>query len=427
MKLSFIFKAVFHNIKHRFGSVLISVFAIAAAFAFLAAAGTISFGLAATAVNSSLAFPLVVGPAGSSDTALVMSTVFNVDKPHGTLDYGIADELSADPRVAAVFPVIRSDSYMGIPITGVTSSYINEISSGFSEADASLDPNDIFSGKDLGCAVVGSKAASRFEMAVGDTFSGSHGSVGDEDSELHDFEYRVCAILNTTNCPDDFAIFTDLRAVWKIHEHGHHHHREADKTAEDHEEKKLAEEEDGNEERITAVLVRTKNPAATAALEREYSENGKTTATDVGRTVRKIVSYMNKAEKAVGLFSYGTLFLVLTMVFVTILISVNERRKEMALMRTLGIGRLPISLTVMTESLLISLAGMVCGMAGGHILLKVFKPLIDFDLGIDLEPFFFAAVELQGAVVTIAVSVFLSLFAMIKIYSMNLIEEVSKE
>ena len=133
MKYLFIFKAVLHSISHRKLSVFTSVFAISAAFAFLAAIGCVSFGLAATAVNSSLAFPLVVGPAGASDTALVMSALFNTDKPAGTLDYEVAEKLEKDERVSAVFPIARSDSYMGIPITGVESSYINEIARGFSE------------------------------------------------------------------------------------------------------------------------------------------------------------------------------------------------------------------------------------------------------------------------------------------------------
>lgn len=414
MKYLFILKAVIHSIRHRKLSFLLSVFAISTAFAFLAAIGCVSFGLAATAVNSSLSFPLVVGPAGASDTTLVMSTLFNIDKPAGTLDYEIAGKLAEDKRVVAVFPVARADSYMGIPVTGVESAYLNEISSGFSEIGTGLKEDDIFGGNDRNCVVVGSKAASRYEMKVGDTFFGSHGSVGDEDSELHDFEYRVCAVLKALNGPEDFAIFTNLKSVWKIHEHGHHSHENGG-------------EPEHAEGKITAILVKTVNPAATAALEREYSENGLTSAADTAKTVRKLLTYMNKAEKAAGFFSYGTLFLVLTMVFVTILASISERKREMALMRTLGIGKLPVSLMIFVESLFVSLAGIVIGIVFGHALLVVFKPWADFELGINLEPFFFTGVEIRGIILTLAAGIVLSLAAMGKIYRMNLVEEVAKE
>ena len=414
MKYIFILKAAFHSIKHRKLSVLLSISAISTAFAFLAAIGCVSFGLAATAVNSSLSFPLVVGPAGASDTTLVMSTLFNIDKPAGTLDYEVAEKLAEDRRVAAVFPVARADSYIGIPITGVESAYISEISNGFSAVEKGLKEDDIFGENDKNCVVIGSKVAARYEMKTGDTFFGSHGSVGDEEAHLHDFEYRVCAVLKAVNGPEDFAIFTNLKSVWKIHEHGHHHHGNS-------------EEPEHAEGKITAILVKTVNPVATAALEREYSENGLTSAADTAKTVRKLLTYMNKAEKAAGFFSYGTLFLVLTMVFVTILASINERKREMALMRTLGIGRLPVSLMIFAESLFVSLAGIVIGIVFGHAVLAVFKPWIDFELVINLEPFFFTGVEIRGIVLTLAAGIFLSLAAMVKIYRMNLVEEVAKE
>ncbi|MBQ4437661.1 ABC transporter permease [bacterium] len=441
MKYAFILKAVLHSISHRKFSVFTSIFAISAAFAFLAAIGCVSFGLAATAVNSSLAFPLIVGPAGASDTTLVMSTLFNTDKPAGTIDYEVAEKLEKDERVSSVFPIARSDSYMGIPITGVESAYINEISRGFSEIGNDIEAHDIFGNNGIKCAVLGSKTAARYEMKVGDTFFGSHGSVGDEEAHLHDFEYTVCAIMKAVNGPEDFAIFTNLKSVWEIHRHGHHHHEDAEDEEHDHEHHEAEHEEHGHhhheaeheehghspEGKITAVLVKTKNPVFTAALEREYSENGFTSATDTGRTVRKLMSYMNKAEDAAGFFSYGTLFLVMVMVFVTILTSVNERKREMALMRTLGIGKLPISMMIFLELLFISVSGIALGILGGHALLAFCKPAIDFELGINLEPFFFTEIEFRGAVYTLIAGIILSLAAMVKIYRMNLVEEIAKD
>ena len=173
--------------------------------------------------------------------------------------------------------------------------------------------------------------------------------------------------------------------------------------------------------------MKTKNPVFTAALEREYSENGLTSATDTGRTVRKLMSYMNKAEEAAGFFSYGTLFLVLIMVFVTIMTSINERKREMALMRTLGIGKLPISLMIFLELFFISVFGIVVGTLGGHLLLAFCKPALDFELGINLEPFFFTGIELHGAAWTMIAAFVLSLAAMGKIYRMNLTEEIARE
>lgn len=425
MRLRYILKASVHSIKHRKSAFLISVFSISVSFMMLCAIGNISFGIAAATVNRSLTFPLVVGPVGSSDTSLVMSSVFNVDKPDGTLDYGIYEELSADKRVRSAFPVIRSDSYQGVPITGVNSAYINEISKGFSSLVQNSKADDIFGEGALHCAVIGSKIAARHELEVGDGFFGSHGHVGDEDAHEHSsFAYSVCGILKPTNSVEDFSIFVDLRSAWAIH-HAHHHHDYEGEHEHDGELEHEGEHE--HEGKITAVLVKTVNPAATAALEREYSENGRTNAANVAKTVRQLVQYMNKAETAAGFFSYGTLVLVMLMVFVTILMAVNERKKEMALMRTIGIGRFPIAMMIVCESLFTALCGIIAGSAAGHAVLALLKPRIDVALGISLEPFYFTAVELNGIVVTAVTALLISFAALVKIYRMNLTEEISRD
>lgn len=428
MRASFIFKAVIHNIKHRFFAVAVSVFSISVAFTFLSAVGNITFGLAKTAVNSSLSFPLVIGPAGSSDTQLVMSTVFNIDKPNGTLDFEVFEQLLKDKRVVSAYPVARADSYMGIPITGVNSDFIKEKSNGFVKLKEGFNPDDIFPESDLHRAVIGFNIAHRYGLDIGDKFAGSHGHVGDEDAHSHDdFQYFVAGIMNPLNGPEDSSIYVNFKAVWKIHEH-HGEHSEHEHEAEHEHHEGCDHGKEGEDHKtLSAILVKTINPVATSELEREYSSGSGTSATDVGKTVRKIVQYMNKAETAAGFFSYGTLLIVLSMVFVTILMSINERKKEMALMRTLGIGRLPISLTIMLESIFITSAGVFAGVFLGHFILWYLKPMIDFTLGISLEPFFVTKVEIQGILITLMSGQIISIIAMLRIYNMNLVEEVARD
>ncbi len=461
MRAGFLLKAVIHNIKHRLGTFIISVLAVAVAFTFLSAVGAVSFGIASTAVNTSLRYPLVVGPAGSSDTQLVMSSIFNIDKPSGTLDYSVYEELLRDPRVTAAYPMARSDSYRGVPIIGVNSNFIKDLKTSFYAEEGGFNKNDPLPHNDLHTAIVGYKFAERYGIGIGDTFVGSHGHVGDSHAHTHDyFEYRVAAILEPVNGPEDYSIFTHYKAVWAVHEdhdcehghehghghghghghehghghghgHGHEHgheHGHGHGHGHGHEHGHGHRHEHGhNHETLTAVLVRTVNPVATSQLEGEYSAKPGSTAADVGRTVRRLVEYMSKAEQAAGFFSYGTLFIVLMMVFVTVLMSVSERKKEMALMRTLGIGRGAISLTVMIETMLITFSGILTGLAAGHLILYFAKPFIDMRLGINIEPFLFTAVELQGVVITLIAGQILALIAMFRIYNMNLIEEVSRD
>jgi len=411
MKSGFILKAVMHNLKHRKGAFLISVFAIACAFTFLSAVGSVTFGLAASAVNSALKFPLIVGPEGSSDTQLVMSTIFAVDKPAGKFKWDILEELKKDKRVVKAFPLCRADSLKGVPMIGVNNDFLNYVNMGYLDVKEGIDTENIFSETDVFRAVFGYKAAEMFGMKAGTVFTGSHGAVGDESARAHDEEaYTVAAILNPINGPEDFLIYVSTKSVWQIHEA---------------ETENLPMDVKTNE--LSAVLVKTVNPVATSQLEGEYSSRDGCTAVDTGKTIRRVVQYMNKAENIAGLFSYGTLLIVLVMVFVTILMSINERKKEMALMRTLGISRRSISLMVMIETMIITIMGVALGVVVGHFVLLYFKPLIDMNLGINLEPFIFTSIEVQGIFLTLIAGQLLALLGMLRIYRMNLIEEVARD
>ena len=546
MKSGFILKAVMHNLRHRKGAFLISVFAIACAFTFLSAVGSVTFGLAASAVNSSLKYPLIVGPEGSSDTQLVMSSIFSIDKPRAKVSYKVFEELKKDPRVVEAYPMARADSIKGVPIVGVDNAFIRDVNEGFLQFKEGLDPDHIFDEKDMFRAVVGYKVSEKYGLKLGSRFVGSHGSVGDPGAHVHDeFTYTVVAVMNPVQGPEDFLVYSSVPSVWKIHDHDHghlhhhhhgdddhhhadkehghhhedgdhhehehdhekgehhhedgdhhehehdhekgehhhedgdhhehehdhekgehhhedgdhhehehdhekgdHHHEDGDHHEHEHDhEKGDHHHEDGDHHKdghehgkdefkdsmdlrtgeLSAILVKTKNPVVTSQLEREYSTRDGSTATDTAKTIRRIVQYMNKAENVAGMFSYGTLFIVLVMVFVTILMSINERKKEMALMRTLGIGRSSISFMVMIETMITTFLGVILGVVIGHSVLWYFKPLIDMTLGINLEPFIFTSVEVQGIFLTLVAGQILALLGMLRIYRMNLIEEVARD
>lgn len=445
MKSGFILKAVMHNLRHRKGAFLISVFAIASAFTFLSAVGSVTFGLAASAVNSSLKYPLIVGPEGSSDTQLVMSSIFNIDKPRAKVSYKVFEELKKDPRVVEAYPMARADSINGVPIIGTNSEFIRDVNEGFLEFKEGLDPNNVFDEKDMFRAVVGYKVGEKYGLKLGSQFVGSHGSVGDPGAHVHDeFTYTVVAVMNSVQGPEDFLVYASVASVWEIHDHDHdhehehehghdhHHHKDGKHKKDDHghDHDKKDEFEDPMDLKtgeLSAILVKTQNPVVTSELEREYSTRDGSTATDTGKTIRRIVQYMNKAESLAGMFSYGTLFIVLVMVFVTILMSINERKKEMALMRMLGIGRGAISMMVMIETMITTFLGVLLGVVTGHLVLWYFKPLIDMTLSINLEPFIFTSIEVQGIFLTLIAGQLLAGLGMLRIYRMNLIEEVARD
>jgi putative ABC transport system permease protein len=384
----------------------VSVLAIALSVLLVVAVGNINFAVKKTAVEGSIRYPLLVGPEGTSSTQLVFSTIFHVDKPIGTIPFEAYERLKRDRRVIAAYPIAMADSVGSYPIVGTDVGFLRDL--GVGAAAGTLDIGAV------GNAVLGSEVAARTDLRVGDTFRGTHGMVGGEDAGEHaEITYRVVGILGRTDGPEDTAAYTSYAAVWKIH-------AGADKDGGD-------DKYHLGEGRLTAVLVRTANPVFTAALEREATLTPGTQGVDTGRAMRRMVDYLNKGERAVELFGAFTLAVAVAMILVTLVMSLNARRKELALMRSLGIGRFTIASIIMVEALVITLSGACLGVLLGHFAVWWSENLIKDAMGVAVEPWVWTSMETTAVVTSLAAGQLLALVSLVWTYRMNLVEEVSRD
>ncbi len=391
----------------------VSVLAIALSVLLVVAVGNINFAVKKTAVEGSIRYPLLVGPEGASSVQLVFSTIFHADKPVGTIPFSVYEQLKADRRAIAAYPIAMADSVESYPIVGTNGEFLADLGVGAAAGalDLSADGN----------AVLGSEVAAKTELKVGDTFHGTHGMVGGEDAHEHaEITYRVVGVLGRTDGPEDSAAYTSYTTVWKMHAGGAHEEGEG-------------EHEPGGDKyhlgagALTAVLVRTANPVYTAMLEREATQSPGTQGVDTGRAIRRMVGYLNKGERAVELFGAFTLAVAVAMILVTLVMSLDARRKELALMRSLGIGRLTIASIIMVEALVITMSGALIGVAAGHGAVWWAQNLIQDAMGVAVEPWTWTAMETTAVVTALAAGQLLALVSLIWTYRMNLVEEVSRD
>lgn len=418
---------------HRRFASIVSVLAIALSLVFVVGVGVVNFAVKKTAVDGSIRYPLIVGPAGASGVQVILSTIFHIDKPSGLVDYAVYEALKADPRVVAAYPLAVADTYRHIRIVGVNQAYLDDLAVGAHQGKIDLS--------EVSNAVVGFSAAQRAGLAPGDTFYGQHGMVGSADAHEHrELAYTVVGILNPGGGPEDNAIYTSYRAVWAIHsgqsdnahdhDHDHDHHDCAFHAHGAHAHQETADGQDKyalSTHSLTAVLVRTANPAYTGMLEREYSLREGTLAVDTARTIRSFVAHVNKGEAFVEVVSTGMLAIALALILVTLVMSLNERRRELALLRMLGVRRLTLALTVMVEALALTLLGALVGLGAGHALAWLAQDAIRNAVGVTIEPFTVTRLELTGLWVTLLAGQLLALVAMLFTYRMNLLEEVARD
>ncbi len=157
------------------------------------------------------ATPLVLGSRGSP-LELVLNALYFSDERPDTITFGVLDALRETQLVAPI-PLHARHHSQGVPIVGTTLDY-------FEFRDLRIAQGRQLA--TLGEAVLGTAAAERLGVSVGDSVISSPESVFDI-AGVYPLKMPVVGILARSLSPDDEAIFVDLKTAWIIDGIGHGH------------------------------------------------------------------------------------------------------------------------------------------------------------------------------------------------------------
>jgi putative ABC transport system permease protein len=316
-------------------------------------------------------YDLIVGAKGGKEQ-LVLNTVFYLSQPVGNIPYSFYEELTEGKYnrgdlngvIEAAIPVCMGHSYQGFRVVGTVPEmftklkYRGDQSYQFAAGENFKDENH-FDG------VLGSVAAAKTRLQLGEPFRAVHGGEG---GEVHKEAFHVVGILAPTGTPVDHAVFVNMRGFQEIH------HAADLSPAED-----ADHEHEKNE--ITAVLVCVPKDKAdqgkTEVLARRINESPVAQAVVPTRVIYDLF------EGVVGKLQWILLGMaVLTVVeagigiMVSIYNSMSDRRHEIAVMRALGASRSIVMIIILMESILLSLMGGAMGLLLGHGAIWLCSPLI---------------------------------------------------
>ena len=300
-------------------------------------------------------FDLVAGGKGSP-LQLVLSSVYHLDSPTGNLPYSDYERFRRDPRVLWSAPVGLGDNYSGFRIVG-TEAHFFELTDRNGNPFFEFERGQIF--EDRFEVVLGSQVAAGTGLEIGDTFLGTHGLVEVPGAEVHrDFPYRVSGILSPTGTAQDRAIFGTLSSVWEIHETEDRLHSAILGSA-------LLESQQKLE--TTAVLFRLKNPGLRLWMADEIRNSTDGIAAvpinEIMRFQRGIIGPVQKALLAVAAAVVGVACIT---VLITLHQAAERRRRDIAILRSLGAARGEVAALVFYEGLLLTGAGIILGLVLGH-------------------------------------------------------------
>jgi len=332
-------------------------------------------------------YDLVAGGKGSP-LQLVLSSIYHLDSPTGNLPYSDYQRLKRDPRVDWVVPIGLGDNYAGYRIVG-TESHFFDLKSRDGKPFFRFEDGGIF--KDSFDVVLGNQVARSTGLSIGDTFAGTHGLVSVPGAEVHsDFPYRVSGILAPTGTAQDRAIFGTLQSVWEIHETEDRLHDAIQGAALLGSNKKRE---------TTAILIRLKSAGLRLWMVDEIRENTDGVATVPINEIMRFQQGVVGPVQRILLIVAGAVVLVSCLtVLITLHQAAERRRRDIAILRSIGASRGEVATLVFTEGLLLTFAGLILGLFIGHGGLAFFSGTFREITGLIVDPWVIPNEELLALI-----------------------------
>jgi putative ABC transport system permease protein len=321
---------------------------------------------------------LIVG-ARSGPVQLMLYAVFRIGNATNNISWQSYQEIAAMPRVAWTVPLSLGDSHRGFPVLGTSQAYFDHYRYG-REQPLVLAQGERFT--DLYDAVLGAEVAAKLGYGLGDEIIIAHGASDVSFTRHDDKPFRVVGILERTGTPVDRTLHVSLEAIEAIHLgwEGGAPMRGREIDAE------RAREMDLTPKAITAVLVGLDSRIATFALQRRINDYPQEPLLAVlpGVALSELWSVIGLAENALLVVSAFVVLVGLIGMLTALLIGLDGRRRELAILRSLGARPAQVLGLIIGEAALLTLLGILLGLGLLSTLLAFGQPLIEARLGLHL-------------------------------------------
>ncbi|WP_462322905.1 ABC transporter permease [Halochromatium sp.] len=373
-----ILRLALQSLLNRRFTALLTLLSIALSVALLLGVERIRTEARASFANTLSGTDLIVG-ARSGPVQLMLYAVFRIGNATNNISWQSYQEIAAMPRVAWTVPLSLGDSHRGFPVLGTTTAYFDHYRYGRDEPLV-LAKGERFA--DLYDAVLGAEVAAELGYRLGDEIIIAHGA-GDVSFARHeDKPFRVVGILERTGTPVDRSVHVSLEAIEAIHLgwEGGAPLRGLEIDAEQ------ARQLDLTPKAITAVLIGLESRIATFALQRRINEYPQEPLLAVlpGVALSELWSVIGLAENALLVVSTFVVLVGLIGMLTALLIGLEGRRRELAILRSLGARPAHVLGLIIGEALLLTVLGILVGVVLLSLAFALGQPLIEARLGLHL-------------------------------------------
>lgn len=384
---------VLRSLRQHALSTLITAFSIALAGGLLMSVWSVKDQARATFTGINGGFDAVLGARGSK-LQLVLNSIFHLESSPGNVHEPDYMDIKNNPNVALAIPIAVGDNYHGYRLVGTIPEMFEKTEYAPGK-HYELEPGGRFFDPTLREAVVGSFVAQKMGLKVGDTFHPYHGLIYNE-RDQHSETYVVVGVMKPSNTPTDRVIWIPLEGIQKMKGHD-------PKAATD----------------VSAVLVKLKGEGAVGfRMDMMYNKQGDrlTFAWPIATIIAQLFDKIGWFDKVLALISYLVAVVATASILASIYNSMNERRREIAILRALGARRRIIFSAIVFEAAAISTLGMAVGFAIYLAIMTGAAKIIRAQTGIVLDPWQYNAVMLWAPAALIGLGALAGIVPAVKAY-----------
>ncbi|MGB6141926.1 MAG: ABC transporter permease [Pseudoalteromonas rhizosphaerae] len=380
-------KLAISSLYNRRASAFLTLFTIAVSVMLLLSIERVRVDAKSSFSNTISGTDLIVG-ARTGDIQLLLSSVFRIGHANNGVSWQSYQYIKQQRGVNWTIPLSLGDSHKGQAVLGTSADYFQHYKFAkkqqlrFSQGRAFAHLNEV---------VLGAQVAAKLGYSLGDSIVISHG-MGNTSFHHHDDNpFTVVGILDATGTPVDKTLHIPLAAIELIHSGNH--------TSHEHEHEHEHEQHDdltGEPKQITAFLVGFDSPLYTLQVRRNINQYKPEALLAImpGVTLRELWEMLTIVEKILLLFSIVVVLVSLLGMLTTLLASLNQRRRELAILRSVGARPWHLFTLISIESLLITFLGCLVGCGLFYLLMSLATGYLQSNAGITITIAMLSSYEL---------------------------------
>ena len=343
------------SLKNRWATALLAVLAIGVSTALILTVEKVRRDARTSFTQTVSGTDLIVG-ARSGAVPLMLYSVFHIGNATSNISWESVEEITQRPNVAWNIPISLGDSHRGFRVMGTSSGfyehfrYARKRNLQFAEGRAFQDVFD---------SVIGHRVAKELGYSIGDEIVVAHGIGKVALMEHENQPFTIVGILEPTGTPVDSTLQVSLEGIEAMHVDWSSGAPEPGAATAPDEVRQM----DLSPNEVTALLIGLKSRGAVFREQRAINQyrDEPLLAILPGVTLQELWSLVGVAENALRVVAWFVVLTGLINLVSVLLAGLNERRREMAILRASGARPAQIFALLSMESALLSLAGIIVG------------------------------------------------------------------